>query len=114
MVINSTYGTLETDGLVWVVDSADTQRLEDCKRELQSLLKEERLSGATLLIFANKQDLAGALDKSSICQLLDLESIGNRHWGLFCCSATAMTSYGLLEGISFLVGDIASRIFSQE
>eukprot|EP00919_Chromeraceae_sp_WS-2016_P053289 GHVR01126554.1.p1 GENE.GHVR01126554.1~~GHVR01126554.1.p1 ORF type:complete len:121 (-),score=21.46 GHVR01126554.1:346-708(-) len=33
----------QTDGLVWVVDSADTQRLEDCKRELQSLLKEEVL-----------------------------------------------------------------------
>ncbi|XP_061462139.1 ADP-ribosylation factor-like protein 2 isoform X2 [Rhineura floridana] len=30
-----------TDGLIWVVDSADRQRLEDCKRELQSLLVEE-------------------------------------------------------------------------
>ena len=44
-----------TDGLIWVVDSADKRRLEDCKRELQTLLGEERLLGATLLVFANKQ-----------------------------------------------------------
>ena len=46
-----------TDGLVWVVDSADKRRLQDCKAELHQLLQEERLLGATLLVFANKQDL---------------------------------------------------------
>ena len=30
-----------TDGLIWVVDSADKGRLEDCKNELKSLLLEE-------------------------------------------------------------------------
>ena len=30
-----------TDGLVWVVDSADRLRLEDCRKELSSLLLEE-------------------------------------------------------------------------
>ena len=30
-----------TDGLVWVVDSADRRRMEDCKVELQALLVEE-------------------------------------------------------------------------
>lgn len=30
-----------TDGLVWVVDSADRLRLEDCRQELSSLLLEE-------------------------------------------------------------------------
>ena len=30
-----------TDGLIWVVDSADSWRLEDCKKELKSLLQEE-------------------------------------------------------------------------
>jgi GTPase SAR1 family protein len=31
----------QTDGLVWVVDSADRLRLEDCKKELHELLLEE-------------------------------------------------------------------------
>ena len=30
-----------TDGLVWVVDSADRMRLADCKGELHGLLVEE-------------------------------------------------------------------------
>lgn len=31
----------ETDGLVWVVDSADVLRLDDCRSVLHSLLLEE-------------------------------------------------------------------------
>lgn len=30
-----------TDGLVWVVDSADRLRLQDCRQELSALLLEE-------------------------------------------------------------------------
>ena len=30
-----------TDGFIWVVDSADRQRMQDCQRELQNLLVEE-------------------------------------------------------------------------
>ncbi len=51
----------QTDALIWVVDTTDLHRLEDCRNELHNLLKEERLTGATLLIFANKQDLSGSL-----------------------------------------------------
>jgi GTPase SAR1 family protein len=31
----------QTDGLVWVVDSSDIRRLDDCRAELHNLLKEE-------------------------------------------------------------------------
>ena len=47
----------QTDAIVWVVDSADKRRLEVCRDELHQLLDQEKLAGATLLIFANKQDL---------------------------------------------------------
>lgn len=30
-----------TDGLLWVVDSADRLRMEDCRQELSKLLQEE-------------------------------------------------------------------------
>lgn len=48
-----------TDGLIWVVDTNDRTRLDLCKKELFSLLQEEKLTGASLLIFANKQDVEG-------------------------------------------------------
>lgn len=49
-----------------MVDSADSARLDDCRAELHSILKEERLFGATLLIFANKQDIPSALSREQI------------------------------------------------
>merc|ERR1712139_531180 len=98
-----------TDGLVWVVDSADRRRLDDCRQELEQLLKEERLAGATLLIFANKQDLAGALSAPEIRDFLGLEAITCRHWCILPCSA--YTGQGLLEGMQWTVQDISSRVF---
>ena len=46
-----------TDGIIWVVDSVDPWRLEDCRAHLKDILSQEKLAGASLLIFANKQDL---------------------------------------------------------
>ncbi|KFG30747.1 ADP-ribosylation factor, partial [Toxoplasma gondii FOU] len=59
----------ETDGVVWVVDSADRPRLEICREELHKLMKEERLAGATLLVFANKQDVPSAMTAAEISQV---------------------------------------------
>eukprot|EP00127_Corallochytrium_limacisporum_P005077 Clim_evm32s198 gene=Clim_evmTU32s198 len=99
----------ETEGLVWVVDCADRRRMKDCAIELKKLLQEERLAGASLLIFANKQDLEGALPSESIRQLLDLDDIHSHHWAILPCSA--MTGDNLLEGFDWLVEDIGSRVF---
>ncbi|CAK9822337.1 ADP-ribosylation factor-like protein 2 [Anthophora retusa] len=98
-----------TDGLVWVIDSADKRRLEDCKAELYKLLQEERLEGASLLILANKQDLPGALSASDIAEILELPSIKTHHWKIYKCSA--VTGENLLEGINWIVDDISARIF---
>nr|ABK25650.1 unknown [Picea sitchensis] len=103
----------QTDGLVWVVDSSDLRRLDDCKEELHNLLKEERLSGSSLLILANKQDIQGALRPADIAKVLNLEAMDNsRHWQIVGCSA--YTGEGLLAGFDWLVGDIASRIYLLE
>ena len=55
-----------TDGLVYVVDSADDIRLNECTEELAQLLVEEELMKVPLLVFANKQDLEMALDASEV------------------------------------------------
>nr|XP_018916515.1 PREDICTED: ADP-ribosylation factor-like protein 2 [Bemisia tabaci] len=99
-----------TDGLIWVVDSADKRRLADCKKELFSLLQEERLAGATLLVFTNKQDLPGALSAEEIRDLLELPKIKTHHWQIFNCSA--VTGDNLLPGMDWLVTDISARIFT--
>lgn len=102
----------QTDGIVWVIDSADRRRLQDCKEEFDLLLQEEKLSGATLLVFANKQDLPGSLTKEEIAAMLELDKIVNRHWMIVSCSA--ITGEGLSDGVEWIVNDISSRIFMLE
>jgi ADP-ribosylation factor-like protein 2 len=99
-----------TDGVVWVVDSTDRERLALCKRELDSILQQERLASASLLIFANKQDIGGALPPTEIRDALDLDRIQRRHWSIVPCSAA--TRAGVEDGIAWLVSDIGSRLFT--
>jgi hypothetical protein len=73
----------KTDALIWVVDATDRLRIDDCREELHGLLQEEvwlanrslrscdwpvlqRLSGASLLVFANKTDVNGCMDEVEI------------------------------------------------
>ncbi|KMT00019.1 hypothetical protein BVRB_6g128800 isoform C [Beta vulgaris subsp. vulgaris] len=70
----------------------------------------QRLSGASLLIFANKQDIQGALSPGDVAKVLNLDAMDKtRHWKIVGCSA--YTGEGLLEGFDWLVQDIASRIY---
>ena len=43
-----------TQGLIYVVDSADKERIDLAKEELTRMLGEEELRDAVLLVFANK------------------------------------------------------------
>lgn len=55
-----------TDAIIFVVDSCDTDRLSIAKQELLAMLEEEELSDAILLVFANKQDFKGALNAQQV------------------------------------------------
>eukprot|EP01135_Chromosphaera_perkinsii_P003079 Nk52_evm26s234 gene=Nk52_evmTU26s234 len=101
-----------TDGIIWVVDSADRRRLQDCKNELNKLLQEERLFGATLLVLANKNDLPGALKAEEIREALELDAIASHHCNILWCSA--VTGDNLVKGIDWIVGDISARIFMMD
>jgi ADP-ribosylation factor-like protein 1 len=47
------------DAIIYVVDSADAERLEIAKGELMSMCAEDELRGVPICIFANKQDVQG-------------------------------------------------------
>jgi ADP-ribosylation factor protein 6 len=48
-----------TQGLVFVVDSQDRERIEEAKQELHRILSDREMKECLLLVFANKQDLPG-------------------------------------------------------
>uniref|UniRef100_A0A8D0PYE0 ADP-ribosylation factor-like protein 2 n=1 Tax=Sus scrofa TaxID=9823 RepID=A0A8D0PYE0_PIG len=95
--------------LLWLWDPRPKQVLSRSIRAPQVIRVEQRLAGATLLIFANKQDLPGALSSKAIREALELDSIRSHHWCIQGCSA--VTGENLLPGIDWLLDDISSRIF---
>lgn len=54
-----------TQGIIFVVDSNDRDRIVEAREELQRMLNEDELRDAILLVFANKQDLPVRHDPTS-------------------------------------------------
>ena len=100
----------QTEALVWVIDSADRLRMQECKQELHALLLEERLQGASLLVVANKQDLKGALREDEIREVLDLDGLKTHTWRMVGCSA--VTGEHVEEGLTWVVDDVGHRLYS--
>lgn len=48
-----------TQGLVFVVDSQDRDRIDEARQELHKIIGDREMREALLLVFANKQDLPG-------------------------------------------------------
>jgi small GTP-binding protein len=57
-----------TQGLVFVVDSQDRERIDEAKQELHRILSDREMKDCLLLVFANKQDLPGGM-LTSVVQL---------------------------------------------
>ncbi|CAI2381607.1 unnamed protein product [Moneuplotes crassus] len=96
-----------TDGLVYVVDSSDEERLGECLEELTTLLGEDDLKDVPLLVFANKQDLDLALEAEEVMEHTKLNDITDRVWFIQACSA--ITKEGLEEGMEWLVNTISEK-----
>ena len=54
-----------TQGLVFVVDSQDRERIDEAKQELHRILSDREMKDCLLLVFANKQDLPGGMSSHS-------------------------------------------------
>lgn len=89
-----------TQGLIFVVDSNDRERIGEAREELMRMLAEDELRDAVLLIFANKQDLPNAMNAAEITDKLGLHSLRNRNWYIQATCATS--GDGLYEGLDWL------------
>mmetsp|Transcript_1619 Transcript_1619/g.3521 ORF Transcript_1619/g.3521 Transcript_1619/m.3521 type:complete len:182 (+) Transcript_1619:142-687(+) len=96
-----------TNGLIFVVDSNDRDRVEDAREELTKMLNEDEMRDAVVLVFANKQDLPNAMTAAEVTEKLGLHNLRHRQW--FIQSACATTGDGLYEGLDWLSRTLASR-----
>ncbi|KAJ0575745.1 putative small GTPase superfamily, ARF/SAR type, P-loop containing nucleoside triphosphate hydrolase [Helianthus annuus] len=70
-----------TQAIIYVVDSSDTERLVIAKEEFHAIL----------------EDLPGALDDAAVTESLELHKIKNRQWSIF--KTSAIKGEGLFEGL---------------
>lgn len=90
----------DAGGVVFVVDSGDSERVQEAREEIQEMLKAEELQGVPLLVFANKKDLPDALPTSELSQRLGLDDMKKRRW--LIQSACAVNGDGILQGFDWL------------
>ncbi|GAB5589510.1 hypothetical protein Unana1_04410 [Umbelopsis nana] len=86
-----------TQGIIFVVDSNDRDRISEARDELQRMLNEDELRDALLLVFANKQDLPNAMNPAEITDKLGLHSLRQRHWYIQPPTATPAALNGLRQ-----------------
>jgi len=94
-----------TNGIIYVVDSNDRDRVAQSKDELQKMLAEEELKDAVLLVFANKQDLPNAMTCAEVTNMLGLHSLKGRNW--FIQGTCATSGEGLYEGLDWLSANVS-------
>jgi len=96
-----------TQGLIFVVDSNDRERIGEAAEELNKMLREEELKDVVVLVLANKQDLPNAMSVSEVTDKLGLHSLGARKW--YIQSTCATTGDGLYEGLDWLSSALNSK-----
>lgn len=101
----------DIDAIIYIVDATETDRLDAAASTLEFLLvdlngRHDRPSSAPVLVFANKQDLDGALSAEEVSKGLKLGEVRHRKWKVVESSITQ--GYGISEGMKWLmVGDLA-------
>ena len=96
-----------TQGLIFVVDSNDRDRVDNARDELHRMLNEDELRESVLLVFANKQDLPNAMSAAEMTDKLGLNGLRHRQWYIQACCAT--TGDGLYEGLDWLSATLTKR-----
>ncbi|KGB75039.1 arf/Sar family protein [Cryptococcus deuterogattii 99/473] len=94
-----------TQAIIYVIDSSDTSRLPTSRSELLTMLSEDELKSVPVLVFANKQDVEGALSPGEISDKLGLAGQEKgREWSVR--GSCAIKGDGLEEGLDWLVNTI--------
>jgi len=99
------------NAIIYVIDSNDRERMGTAKAELDRLLRDPTLAGATLLVLCNKQDLPQRLAPGQIVEILGLKSepelVRGRKW--FVQGCCAHSGDGLFEGLDWLCSHLPSN-----
>lgn len=93
-----------TQGLIFVIDSADRNRIDEARQELHRIINDREMKDSLLLVFANKQDLKEAMSPQEVTEALQLSKLKDKVW--YVVPSCATTGEGLLEGLAWLSNNV--------
>ncbi|KAF8677146.1 hypothetical protein GQ55_1G023000 [Panicum hallii var. hallii] len=93
-----------SDALIYVVDSLDRERIGDARQEFQTIIKDPLMANSIILVFANKQDLRGAMSTDEVSEGLGLHDLRNRIWHIQ--GTCALRGEGLYDGLDWLASTL--------
>ncbi|XP_035671605.1 ADP-ribosylation factor-like [Branchiostoma floridae] len=96
-----------SEGLIFVVDSADRARLEEAREELFGIMESPEFPrGTPIVVIANKQDLPNAASCSEIVEKLHMRKLVENQWHVQgACAVTGDGVYDAVEHLGRMVKD---------
>lgn len=92
----------ECDGVVFVVDSADSDRLSECEEELSALSAESALYEVPIAVLFNKEDLPFALNSEDLEKSLNWGSLERREGPIKNFRVSVLRETGYTEAFQWL------------
>lgn len=101
------------DAIIWVVDAADKDRIEESKKVLQQQLRDPELANKLLFVIANKSDIDGAIDAEELSKQLKLSQYEGKR-PVQCVAISAKTGAGVKEAMALLAKETKVEIKNEE
>ncbi|PAA77791.1 hypothetical protein BOX15_Mlig013145g1 [Macrostomum lignano] len=99
----------DAQGLIFVVDSSDRDRMHEAADELARLLEHDELAGCPLLVLANKKDLPSAMPLAELTERLRVPCLRlNRPFRMFAISASNFD--GVAGAFDWLAREVKRRL----
>ncbi|CAH8628845.1 unnamed protein product [Heterobilharzia americana] len=99
----------ESNGIIFVVDSADCNRFDESRNAFDKMVRNPMLEGVPLLVLANKQDLKNAFHLSEINQVFydSLRLVGQRQCTFH--GVSALNGEGINNSIKWMVDKVKAN-----
>lgn len=90
--------------MIFVIDSNDRNRIDEARQELHRIILDREMKDALLLVFANKQDIAGVMTPQEVQERLKLGNLKDHTW--YVVPSCATTGEGIFEGLTWLSNNV--------
>lgn len=89
------YISESVNGVLFLIDAADNDRLEEAAYELDALISEKLFSGFPVAILLNKCDLQNAMSTNEICERIEWDELRSQqeHLTIYRCSVLKGQGY---------------------